>query len=221
MSTCPSKDLYSAYVDGEVPSPWKEKLEAHLENCAECRKIEQSYRSLKQKIINSDTPALNLEDSFERLQNRKLSQKIRKETETERPNWFTRSVKIPIPAFAAAAVFLFVFMPIFMVNNQNSRQNIIVSNFEPIMPVQTNMNVANAAKFNLNELNTMNLEMISDISDIERKKRKKIDLNRFINLYLPAKNQEDNMVDVVIVQTFSSDNPLFENFTVTYSNNDK
>ena len=33
MSTCPDKDLYSAYVDGELQSPWKEKIEAHLVSC--------------------------------------------------------------------------------------------------------------------------------------------------------------------------------------------
>ena len=34
---CPDRQLFSIYMDGELPSPWKEKLETHLEECSECR----------------------------------------------------------------------------------------------------------------------------------------------------------------------------------------
>ena len=33
---CPDRGLLSAYVDGEVPSPWKERLAAHLSECPSC-----------------------------------------------------------------------------------------------------------------------------------------------------------------------------------------
>jgi predicted anti-sigma-YlaC factor YlaD len=35
---CPDKQFLSFYYDGELPSPWKEKMERHLETCPECRK---------------------------------------------------------------------------------------------------------------------------------------------------------------------------------------
>ena len=47
MSICPDTSLYSAYVDGEVPSPWKEKLEEHLASCEKCRAVESRYRTLR------------------------------------------------------------------------------------------------------------------------------------------------------------------------------
>ncbi len=37
MCTCPEPDLHSAYIDGEVNSPWREKIEAHLASCESCR----------------------------------------------------------------------------------------------------------------------------------------------------------------------------------------
>jgi hypothetical protein len=33
---CPDRELLSAWVDGEVSSPWRESLERHLEACPSC-----------------------------------------------------------------------------------------------------------------------------------------------------------------------------------------
>jgi hypothetical protein len=34
---CPDRQIFSVYYDQELPSPWKEKMEAHLAVCPECR----------------------------------------------------------------------------------------------------------------------------------------------------------------------------------------
>jgi len=39
---CPDETLLTAYVDDEVPSPWKERIEAHLDQCARCRSVSRS-----------------------------------------------------------------------------------------------------------------------------------------------------------------------------------
>ncbi|MBO8450711.1 MAG: zf-HC2 domain-containing protein [Spirochaetes bacterium] len=72
MSTCPDKSLYSAYVDGEVPSPWKEKLEAHLAACETCRAVESRYRNLRSAVQDSgvrlpENQSAFLENSFRSL----------------------------------------------------------------------------------------------------------------------------------------------------------
>jgi hypothetical protein len=41
---CPDKQFLSVYYDGELPSPWKERMERHLETCSECRKRIDIYR---------------------------------------------------------------------------------------------------------------------------------------------------------------------------------
>ncbi|MCL2382119.1 MAG: zf-HC2 domain-containing protein [Treponema sp.] len=43
---CPDRQIASLYFDGELPSPWKEKMETHLSGCPECRNVLASYRGL-------------------------------------------------------------------------------------------------------------------------------------------------------------------------------
>lgn len=106
MSTCPDSDLYSAYVDNEVPSPWKEKLESHIASCPDCRKRTERYRTIKQ-CIGAGSAVLSgadLEASFSRLAARRQFLSPHQVTA-----WNRLTVRIPVPALAAlflAAVFL-------------------------------------------------------------------------------------------------------------------
>jgi len=43
---CPKRQIVSLYHDGELPSPWKEKMATHIESCHECRTILAEYVSL-------------------------------------------------------------------------------------------------------------------------------------------------------------------------------
>ncbi len=47
---CPDRQTLSALVDGEVPSPWNEKLLRHVESCAECSRAVRDFRSLSEKL---------------------------------------------------------------------------------------------------------------------------------------------------------------------------
>jgi anti-sigma factor RsiW len=47
---CPDRDLVSAFVDGEVPSPWRERLEEHLASCAKCAALASSYAALGDRL---------------------------------------------------------------------------------------------------------------------------------------------------------------------------
>ena len=51
---CPDKELLSAFVDGEVPSPWKEKLERHLDGCPSCTSRVLAYRSLAARLGDAE-----------------------------------------------------------------------------------------------------------------------------------------------------------------------
>lgn len=65
MSTCPDSDLFSAYVDGEIPSPWKEKLESHISSCESCANRTNRYERLHSVLSETmHTPEIDLEDSF-------------------------------------------------------------------------------------------------------------------------------------------------------------
>lgn len=116
MSTCPDSDLFSAYVDGEVPSPWKEKLEAHATSCPECAKRTEHYK-IQQNLIRQNQPALNetrLEESFSRLcAKRNVLVAAMAHTPQKQPlyiAWAQKAVRIPISALAAVLL-LAVFFP--------------------------------------------------------------------------------------------------------------
>ena len=38
MSFCPSKDIHSVYLDGELPENYKAEYELHVSHCEKCRK---------------------------------------------------------------------------------------------------------------------------------------------------------------------------------------
>lgn len=109
MSTCPDHDLFSAYCDGEVPSPWKEKLERHIAGCPECKGLTDRYASISARL-REGSPTLDgeaLDASFARLRAKTLSRSV--PARSDRAEWFRASVRLPVPALAAmflAAVIL-------------------------------------------------------------------------------------------------------------------
>ena len=119
MSTCPDTSLFSAYVDGEVPSPWKEKLEEHLATCEKCRAVERRYRALRgaMRQISAREPAVTdefLESSFKKLSPRWeiAAEKAAAERSASAPTVSRRSVTIPWAALAAMFL-VAVFVPSF------------------------------------------------------------------------------------------------------------
>ena len=130
MSTCPDSDLYSAFIDGEVPSPWKEKLEAHVNSCPKCRKQTEKYQKIH-ALLSAGTdkqPAYDFEASFQRIAERRKEciASMGKKIPNNYLAWTRQSVKIPITAFAAlflAAVFLPAFFIIKTTAGSKSAQS--------------------------------------------------------------------------------------------------
>ena len=106
---CSFRQWISVYFDGEMDSPWKEKMEAHIEGCADCARQLDAYK----KISLSLAPA---EDEFPDEAQRRVLQKLEASGHYSgygnRPVWrrppvWKRRVSIPIPA-AAAVVFMLI-----------------------------------------------------------------------------------------------------------------
>ena len=93
---CPDRQLISLYLDGELPSPWKEKLESHLGECASCAGALESVRGGAAAL--SDLPAAGLEDARARVW-RKVA--VRADARP-RPSAWNRRIAMPIPAAIAA-----------------------------------------------------------------------------------------------------------------------
>ena len=98
------RQLLSIYVDGELPSPWKEKMEAHLAECSECAKHLERYRLLSRCLHTTNTE----ESVILRKVQESVFQKLSKPAPKTLPLWRHR-VLVPLPALAAAAAILIAF----------------------------------------------------------------------------------------------------------------
>jgi predicted anti-sigma-YlaC factor YlaD len=104
---CPDRQILSLYLDGELPSPWKEKLEAHLASCQECRNRLEQYQKLSSVLEGNRMVALPETES--RVWNRMISQIPAQSGAASNYQIWRRSVSLPVPlAAAAAAVFAVV-----------------------------------------------------------------------------------------------------------------
>ncbi len=190
MSTCPDKDLYSAYVDGELQSPWKEKIEAHLVSCEKCSMVVDSYRKISLKLSENSFPEPDLDGSFLKLYAKRQDCLKRMELNKNKPtSWFYKSNRIPVPALAAAALFLFVLTPIIVLSTQESLEpsgTVAATEFKSDDSMINGLKPIN--KFKLNVSNVLGIN--ENVSVFEGKK-KEINLSKYVNLYLPPSNDTE------------------------------
>jgi hypothetical protein len=104
---CPDRQILSVFFDDELPSPWKEKMEAHLAECPQCRIRLEQYRYLS-SVTAADGPEAFMEAAGERVWQRiGEGAGCRNGRRREAALW-RRSVSVPLPAAAAAAAVLLI-----------------------------------------------------------------------------------------------------------------
>ena len=120
---CPKRHMISLYQDGELPSPWKEKMETHLGNCPECRDILAGYRSLGESL--QELPNETIQAAQDRVWKKLIAPEliIPGKPEGGRPvktaaekilrhkagrSIWKRSVNMPLPVAAAAGLIIVV-----------------------------------------------------------------------------------------------------------------
>lgn len=105
---CPDPDLISAYVDGEVPSPWRERFEEHLASCGDCAAVAAGYRALGEGIRGDSADDAAVAAALERGRVRldsllEARSQAAAASSAARPAW-GRSISLPLPIAAAAAL---------------------------------------------------------------------------------------------------------------------
>lgn len=103
---CPDKSLLSLYLDGELPSPWKEKLEAHLLHCASCQAQAEKLRGLHQKLHTLPSPSIEVIQTAQKRVWQQLASKIKENQRIPQKSRFSwnRPLAIPLPAAIAALI---------------------------------------------------------------------------------------------------------------------
>jgi len=108
LPQCPERMWLSVYYDNEMESPWKEKMEAHIAGCADCAKQLAAYKEISLSLENAAGDAREEEARLRVLQKLETSGPYRayKYPRLRGPSVWKRRVSIPVPAAAAAAVFM-------------------------------------------------------------------------------------------------------------------
>lgn len=93
---CPDRQILSAFADGEVPSPWNEKVLMHLESCESCSRVVRGYREVSAGLRAPEIPGA--EAARDAVWSRLADSSRRSRPE---PLWRARFA-VPLPLAAAA-----------------------------------------------------------------------------------------------------------------------
>jgi len=110
---CPDRQIISLYFDGELPSPWKEKLLVHLESCAKCQTVLAGYNYIGDSLKPFPAEIIQTAQDtiWKKLTSPELVMREQKITNRQyKPDQrvWKRNVSLPLPAAAAAAVLIVV-----------------------------------------------------------------------------------------------------------------
>ncbi len=126
MLMCPKDEIISAYLDGEVETPWKEKLKEHFSECSKCAKRLSEIQSISYLLKQDKEP--DCQPALQRVHRRiyfhssESTHRIGGQQEKDLPFW-RRRVHIPMPAAVLLSVVLFIlFASFFFFMGQNNTQ---------------------------------------------------------------------------------------------------
>ncbi len=113
MSTCPTNEIHSLYLDNELPQAHKEQYEAHIASCEKCKASLEKLRAVRE-VFAKDAAAITPDEKFMDASFERLMLKMKYSKTTSRAGGMggfasrSRAWKIAIPAVAAAAVLALV-----------------------------------------------------------------------------------------------------------------
>ena len=108
---CPDDKLLSAYFDGEVASPWNERLKSHIEHCSACAAKLDRMKAFSASIRAVDGTRDNeaLAEAKERIWARLSTPRTGESAHIYRfrdNKLWSRRIELPLPIIAAAAAAL-------------------------------------------------------------------------------------------------------------------
>ncbi|MDR1858571.1 MAG: hypothetical protein LBQ69_03790 [Treponema sp.] len=133
---CPDRQLLSVYFDGELPSPWKEKVAGHVAGCPSCTERLAGFDRLRQSICAEPTDGEIMAAQDKVWQ--QLGLGARKGARVVRfGGLWQRRVSIPLPAAAAAALLLVALAVFFAMKTPSPAAMPVMASFESpgIIPV--------------------------------------------------------------------------------------
>jgi len=105
---CPKEEYLSAFIDGEIESPWNKKIEQHIISCQKCQKKLESLQSL-QHALRKDQ-ALDYLAPMKRVKQRidfNLAESSFKTRYAPLTFW-QRKIAIPMPALVMLSLVILI-----------------------------------------------------------------------------------------------------------------
>lgn len=146
MSSCPTKDIHSVYLDGELPMAYLAEYESHVETCPKCAATLAKMRAIS-AAFKSDGDAMAKDDvfmaqSYERLMNRMSYSRVTKKAQRFSDTAFKPAYFVPMAA--AAALLVAVFLPMRFTQKQEAMPVAShIASATPIMAQQVSMQKKN------------------------------------------------------------------------------
>ncbi|MBP5243207.1 MAG: zf-HC2 domain-containing protein [Succinivibrio sp.] len=145
MSTCPTNEIHSLYLDNELPQTHREQYEAHIAECEVCKAQLEKLRELRSLFVkdaNEISPDKDFMDkSYERLM---LKMKYSKHAGHSVKN-SGRSWKIIVPAAAAVAVLALAIPLKLAVGRANVKTMSATSSLYSRVPSQVSENLSSVS----------------------------------------------------------------------------
>jgi anti-sigma factor RsiW len=102
--------MLSVYLDGELPSPWKEKMESHVKDCPQCRQRLEMYRLVSGAAVRDETALMEAAKArvWRNLETGGRGSLRRSGLVNRGFSVWRRTISVPLPAAAAAAAVLVI-----------------------------------------------------------------------------------------------------------------
>jgi len=126
---CPDDQLLSAYIDGELPPQWEQRIDEHIETCERCSRRVEEFTSLRNDLVKADISVE--EDRTEKAYHDFI---VRRKAVTSPPFWH-RKVTLPAPLAAAAAILITTIVAVFfIIGVHRPAERAVASESEIIVP---------------------------------------------------------------------------------------
>lgn len=113
MSSCPTNDIHSLYLDGELPVAYLAEYEAHVKVCPKCAAALARTRAVS-LALKRDSDSIEFDSTFRAKSYERLMSRMRfNDTRKKAASFSETTVKraFYVPFAAAAAILLAVFIP--------------------------------------------------------------------------------------------------------------
>ena len=210
MSTCPTKEIHSLYLDNELPQGHKEQYEAHIAACPECKAYYEKLCAMR-GIFKTDSDAVSpdkkfLDASYERLM---LKMKYSKNSgHTYRKTG--RTWKIVVPALAAAAVLALV-IPIGLNSGKTGVKTMsATSSIYSQIPSQVSEQISNVAfgGENISGLNAAAAGQDARVTNVSNSREAASKLIQNVEVFRPKFEGDEKTISIRITIPGNDDVPV-------------